>query len=309
MKDESRVVWERKKRHKTTWAIKTRRWFDKFNLRDPLTQSIAACVMLLVVAGSIWLTRTDILSKSTHLTATGELKTVLLADGSTVYLDTETRLNTIFSSDSRRIELEEGRALFAVLRDPDRPFIVTAGSIAVSALGTKFNVYKEKKGRITVAVSSGSVGISRKNQSYESGTEKEPVTPGKQPEPQEKKKADTSTRRPGLPQVILSSGQSVTIDEQETVHEIKTIDTKRGTSWRNGRLYFQRAPLSEIIDEINRYLENKIVIGDDRLKDIRISLNFDIKHRSSFLNALKDTIPSASHINSDGQTEITKREQ
>ena len=59
-------------------------------------------------------------------TAVGEQRTVVLADGSSVVLNTDSLLRVAFSRNLRRVELVRGEALFSVSHDPSRPFAVQA---------------------------------------------------------------------------------------------------------------------------------------------------------------------------------------
>ncbi|MDI1364487.1 MAG: FecR domain-containing protein, partial [bacterium] len=63
----------------------------------------------------------------TYQTDIGERVTAHLDDGSTVQLNTDTRLRVRFRLGERRLELVKGQAFFDVAHDPRRPFLVTAG--------------------------------------------------------------------------------------------------------------------------------------------------------------------------------------
>ena len=66
---------------------------------------------------------------------------MILADGSKVYLNSESRLRfpTRFEGKERRVYLE-GEGYFEVARDSAKPFIVEAKEVDVRVLGTSFNV-------------------------------------------------------------------------------------------------------------------------------------------------------------------------
>jgi ferric-dicitrate binding protein FerR (iron transport regulator) len=68
-------------------------------------------------------------------------QTLHLADGSTVvlYANSTLKYPEPFEGQRRAITLE-GKALFTVAKDEARPFIVTAGSIETTVLGTEFSV-------------------------------------------------------------------------------------------------------------------------------------------------------------------------
>ncbi|MBW2367825.1 MAG: FecR domain-containing protein [Deltaproteobacteria bacterium] len=284
-----------------------RNFFDRLSITMPALRPIVVAASVLLIIGGVWLAQIDTALKNTYRTATGEQKTVHLADGSTINLDTETIVSTILSKDSRQVELEEGRALFTVQHDPKRPFIVAVGEISVRAIGTEFNVYKEKRGKVLVAVTKGSVQISRKAKSLSSEVIKEPAPLTEKPEFKQNFIPAIREKQPLISKEVLVPGQEIIIDEQDEDYTIRHVSIKNTKSWLQGKLKFHRSPLVDLIDEINRYLDNKIIIGDQSLKDITISMNFDIKHRKNFLVALKSVLPIKSRYTADSRIIILKK--
>ncbi len=69
----------------------------------------------------------------TYATQVGEQRSIALNDGSTVELDTRSRIRVRLERDARKIELLEGQALFHVAKDERRPFIVSCDEVRVRA--------------------------------------------------------------------------------------------------------------------------------------------------------------------------------
>ncbi|NOY96635.1 MAG: FecR domain-containing protein, partial [Chlorobi bacterium] len=71
----------------------------------------------------------------------GERSTIVLPDGSTVKLNSGSRLKfpSNFSSGKRQVILQ-GEGFFNVTHDKSSPFIVVASDIRVEVLGTRFNI-------------------------------------------------------------------------------------------------------------------------------------------------------------------------
>ncbi|MEN9634272.1 MAG: hypothetical protein RL077_2676, partial [Verrucomicrobiota bacterium] len=82
-----------------------------------------------------------------------------LDDGSTLELNAASAVRVQFTAAERHVKLESGEAHFAVAHDTARPFIVSAGGIAVRAVGTAFNVRYATGGDIEVTVTEGKVRI------------------------------------------------------------------------------------------------------------------------------------------------------
>ena len=285
-----------------------KRWHPGNLLRPAFIKSFAIAATILLVITGMWIMYGKKGSLETYQTATGIHKTVYLVDGSTVNLDTNTIITSHITQDSRQIELVKGRALFSVIKDPNRSFEVTAGEIVVKAIGTEFNVYKETSGKISVAVTEGKVQINRKNKRTAPMVQKnkiEDLSESAKDRPSTKISKKTST----ISHTALVSGQKIVVDEQNKKFYIKPVDVKKDTSWKTGRLYFQMALLPEVLEEVNRYLNNKIVIADSDLEDITISLNFDLKHRNNFLITLKKVLPIISRTTADGKILISIEKQ
>jgi transmembrane sensor len=83
----------------------------------------AACVLLVCGASWYFLNRPQ-----QFQTKLGEQRSVTLADGSRITLNTASRVEVDLRSDGRRIHLLEGEALFEVAHDPNRPFDVRVGA-------------------------------------------------------------------------------------------------------------------------------------------------------------------------------------
>lgn len=96
-----------------------------------------------------------VVSAATYETAVGERSTVTLPDGSTVVLNTASRVELDYTPATRGLTLTAGQALFEVAKDPDRPFVVTAGDRRIVAVGTAFDVRVDKDIGVQVTLIEG----------------------------------------------------------------------------------------------------------------------------------------------------------
>ena len=211
-------------------------------------------VVLVLLTGSFWLPDTLVWLASDYHTETGEQKTLTLADGSTVYLDTDSALSVDFSPQARRLVLHQGRALFVVAPDKHRPFEVITANGTVRALGTAFEVYK-KPDQVAVTVLESAVQVAHNG-------------------------ADAR----------LSPGQRVYYGRDTGLSEVESVDLGRIAVWRRGKLVFHDRPLGEVIEEVNRYRKGAILILDQQLRASRVSGIFDLRHPDAVLQALEDTL-------------------
>src|SRR5262249_6139101 len=154
----------------------------------------------------------------------GERRSITLADGSRVDLDADSALSVAFSDAQRRITLERGRAFFQVAKDPARPFIVAAGAGEIRALGTAFDVKHGADRTVRVAVAEHAVSVAV---------------------------AGDSQR--------LVEGGMMDYDERG-LGPMARADLASLLSWRQDRLFFQDAPLGDVVADLDRYRRGRIVI-------------------------------------------------
>lgn len=219
-------------------------------------------------------------------TATGEQRTVNLKDGSSVMLNTGTRVLIDFTPSERRVILDYGEAFFDVAKDPDRPLIVSAGGRAVTVLGTRFSVLLAGK-EIKVAVEEGSVAVGPNDPRFPIG---EPTLPAVVASslPSEDPLADIA----GADGVVLQAGsvavfrgelQQVAVDSPGMVNRLQ--------SWRDGVVRFEDEQLFRVVGEINRYSRSKILIEDADIMDLTISGVFRLDRVDLILASLEDIHP------------------
>src|ERR1700677_3472535 len=92
------------------------------------------------------------LRDDTLATGPSEQRIVDLSDGSQVTLNANSRVVIRFDEGVRKIILKRGEALFDVVKDRSRPFVVIAGDRKIIAVGTSFEVRREEPAGSTFAV-------------------------------------------------------------------------------------------------------------------------------------------------------------
>lgn len=216
----------------------------KSRRRIAIAASLAtAAAVLAVVSLMFW--------PQTYATGIGEQRSIVLADGSTVELNSRSKIRIRFSAEQRDVELLEGQALFKVAKDHARPFVVDSDGTLVRAVGTQFDVYRKAEGTV-VTVVEGRVAV-------------------------------TKLAEPGL---LVSAGEQVTVNEkiaQRAAHP--NIDG--ATAWRQRELVFDTASLFEVAEEFNRYNTRRLVIDKNEHYDFHISGVFSSTEPSSLIRFLQ----------------------
>ncbi|MEM1384563.1 MAG: FecR domain-containing protein [Pseudomonadota bacterium] len=120
--------------------------------------AIAAAACLAIAAGPEVLLRLE----ADHVTGTGSHQRVTLPDGAVAHLNTASALAVRYGADRREVALLRGEAVFEVVADPARPFVVVAAGGEAVATGTTYGV--RIGDMVTVSVLEGSVSVSSAGQ-------------------------------------------------------------------------------------------------------------------------------------------------
>jgi transmembrane sensor len=193
-----------------------------------------------------------------YATKTGDRLTVTLNDGSQAILNTATRLEAIFSKQSRTVRLFGGEALFEVTKDTSRPFVVQTENRRFIAVGTAFDVRLDGQ-QVKVTMLEGTVRA-------ESIDPRSPI------------------------QTTVTAGEQL-IARTHTEDHVRRVDPQRETSWRHGQVIFDNTPLGDAVEELNRYSSTQIELADPQLADLRLSGTFATGRTSAFVEAIAAYFP------------------
>src|SRR5207249_1896122 len=125
-----------------------------FHRRKPIALAASFAAFAALAGAWAWLE----LFSYFYSTGVGEQRSIELADGSTVSMNSKSRIRLRYSQAERSVDLLEGQALFHVAKDHARPFIVKADDTRVRAVGTQFDVYERRSGTV-VTVLEGEVAV------------------------------------------------------------------------------------------------------------------------------------------------------
>jgi len=241
--------------------------------------AIAASIFIcFIVSGSLYWQHLTEFDQQTHfITAVGQQRSVVLSDGSTVKINTNSQVEVDFSRNKRIIRLLKGEAYFNVAKNKHRPFYVYAGDGLVQAIGTSFNVRLKLLDAIEVTVEEGVVALVAL-------AKKEPTTA---------QNLDVvSSPLPESKKVLaeLVAGQSTTFGNTvEKIEQIQTQELNRKLAWRQGVLVYENVPLRKVIDDISRYTNVTIEIADPSLRTLPIAGHFRVGEIEALFESLEIT--------------------
>lgn len=215
--------------------------------RPGLTPQFATTLAGLIVLVLVGLPPTgENLSIQKFATAIGETNEITMEDGSRITLNSGSDITIAYEEQLRLVQVSQGGAYFDVTSDANRPFVVDINGGTVEVLGTEFDVLGNADG-FTVTVVEGRVSV------------------GAGPS-----QSDRTT---------LAANQRAAVNTQLASLNVSLIDADVAAAWRRGQLVYRDAPLSEVVEELNRY------------SNIQLSLSQSVSDNVDFTGVLNITDP------------------
>ena len=218
-----------------------------------------------------------------YATAIGEVRAIALPDGSQLTLGAASAVAIDFSADQRSARLEAGEAFFHVESESSRVFIVRAGDLDATVVGTQFDV-RLSNDTVRVAVAEGEVRVAYP-QVLTSGV------------------TDLKTER------RLSASKQVLASTEEGLQPVEPANVSAIGAWRDDKLFYEGARLTELIEDANRYTDARVVIDGDRaaVAALRVRGSFNARDVDGILSALAEIYPLDVDRSTAGVVRISPR--
>jgi transmembrane sensor len=209
-------------------------------------------------------------------TERGEIRLAPLKDGSTVLLNTQTRIRVRYSRGERRVTLLRGEAYFSVARDEQRPFVVEVDGRRLSTAQAGFRVRKLDADPVDVLVNQGRVDVA------------------------------------GLNLTALASRVALTANTQlvlsgptERPRPVGPEAVTRELAWRDGKLAFEGESLSQAAAAFGRYSDTRIQIRDPALAREPVTGLFAANDPAGFSRAIARVFDA--QVEQDGDRVVLTR--
>ena len=246
---------------KTAWSV-----FSQW-------QAVSAFASVAFMLVGAWLYLSPPVGEEAYYqTAVGEQLDVLLSDGSKLSLNTDSAIQIKFDRSSRVVVLERGEVFFDVESMPKRPFDVRTARGKVRVLGTQFNVNANAQVTV-VTVVHGRVALDAGNQ-----------------HPDATFTADAT----------LVANQQLSMHNAEANVKPLVVNVSNALAWRSSRLVFKGRALQEVINELNRYYDTPIMLGDDQLENRNVIAVIQLGDIDTVIATLEYTSQLRSERRDDG---------
>jgi ferric-dicitrate binding protein FerR (iron transport regulator) len=184
-------------------------------------------------------------------TDVGERRSLRLADGSTVHLDSASAMNVDLRGRTRQLHLVQGQVYLEVLLD-GRAMEVEVGDARIQVFGTRLQIARYAHHDELVVVSGKAMVVQ------------------------------------GGEQRLVSAGERVTFDGTR-IDSVQKADLKTADSWRNGRLRATDMPLGQVLERLAGYQGERLWILDEQTVHRRVSGDFNLDRPAESLAALAST--------------------
>lgn len=185
--------------------------------------------------------------RADYRTATGVQRQFTLPSDVLVHMNTQTSVALRSSEgDEDRLELVTGEASFVSMPQMQRPFVVLAADGSVMTKRAHFDV-RRAESAVCVTCIDGAVSVARQAESK-----------------------------------VVGAGQQIRYD-RNGLGNVVSADLELVTAWQQGVLIFRLTPLSEVVEEINRYRPGKVILLDAELARKSISGRFRTDHMDEIL--------------------------
>jgi transmembrane sensor len=225
-------------------------------------------------------------------TSAGGYERVVLDDGSVVELNASTELRVQLAPHARRVALVAGEAHFTVAHDKTRPFIVTAGHVAVRAVGTAFNV-RRADSAVEVLVTEGRVAVAQASVRAPSLDHRSPLTDHPSPisdlpSPASASELGANERLlvPDLATPLASATQPGSAPP--IIEKIPPELVRAALAWQERKLVFADTPLREVVAQFNRRNRLQLVLADATLAERPVGGTFAADNVEGFVRLFEN---------------------
>lgn len=250
-------------------AVPVVEWRFRASRRKPLVWVGAALAAAASIAVVLW-TQAPLpgVEESRQITTVrAQHKDEVLPDGSKVVLGGMTSLRFTFARDRRTIVMQSGEALFNVVHERSRPFIVKTVLGDITAVGTAFDV-NVAGSAVVLSVSEGVVAF------------------------------DPAAARSTGTAMKVAAGQRLVIDADGA--RLMQAEAGRPPSWTEGRLEYRSQALALVLDDVNRYADAPVRLADPVLGTLAYTGTVRLAAIGQWAVGLGDVFPLTAEKAADG---------
>ena len=185
-----------------------------------------------------------------YRTTPGKQQQIDLGEGVSVRLNTRSSVAVNTDPSQQGIKLIAGEAFVDTAASARRQIVVEAGEGSVVCSAAQANIRRDRD-LVTVTCLNGELTV-----------------------------------RMGTSSVSVPAQQQLSYADKE-IGAVRPADTEAVGAWRVGLIVFRDQPLSEVIEEVNRYRESRIIVTNSTLAAHRVSGTFHLNRLEDVLQQVR----------------------
>jgi transmembrane sensor len=222
-------------------------------------------LLMAVIVGGLWgpnLLRPPPPAWTVYNNVKGQIRRIVLADKSVLQLNGAAQVRVVYEDDDRRAAMGQAEAAFTMTPSEDRPFLITSGDRVVEITGGELNILRQtsQNGATTVlTIRRGQARVYPEDRAAEG--------------------------------IDAAAGQEVSWTDGKDPPQVRRVNAANAFAWQTHRLAYARAPLSQVVADLNRYVARPIRIADPSLAGLVYSGTLNIEGEDMMLRKLAAVLP------------------
>lgn len=214
----------------------------------------AVLVLALTVAVMGWVLLNNKPARMKEISAGIEPMADTLPDGSVVTLNRNAAISypSAFRGKLRPVQLK-GEAFFKVSPNKEKPFVITAGKLEITVVGTSFNI-KQSAAGTEVIVETGLVKVTSAGQ-----------------------------------EMMLSPGEKGSLSADDTLLHKEKVADQLYNYYRTRTFVCRETPLWKLVEALNEAYSSHVIIGRPELRDLTIDATFKEEKLDRLLELITQT--------------------
>jgi transmembrane sensor len=222
-------------------------------------------LLMAAIVGGLWgpnLLRPPPPAWTVYSNVKGQIRRVVLADKSVLELNGASQVRVVYEDGDRRAAMGQAEAAFIMTPSEDRPFLISSGDRVIETAGGEINILREtsQNGAHTVlTIRKGQARVYPEDRAAEG--------------------------------VNAAAGDEVSWTDGQDQPDARKVNAANAFAWQTHRLAYEKAPLSRVVADLNRYVARPIRIIDPSLAGLAYTGVLNIEGEDMMLRKLAAALP------------------
>ena len=222
-------------------------------------------LMMALIVGVLWspnLMRPPPPAWTVYANVKGQIRRVVLSDKSALRLNGASQVRVVYEDSNRRAAMGQAEAAFTIMPSARRPFLISSGDRVIEMRSGEINVLRQTTQRSAKTVLTISQGTAR-------------IYP-------EDRAAEGLDAGPD---------QEISWTDGQARPDVRTVYAGNAFAWESHRLAYDKAPLSDVVADLNRYVARPVRIADPTLGALPFTGILTLEGEDVMLRKIAATLP------------------